>query len=345
MSELLLSICIPTYNRHKYLVENIEVIISQITPDLSSVVELCVVDNASTDDTVKYLAEVKARHPEISISYKVNPENLGADGNFKLAMAMGRGTYSWLFGSDDALCEGALLKLVNLLNENPEADFVTFNRFDCDINLEKPQERFWMDESVKKQIFDFSDKYQEAFYYSHGNDVGSVFSFISTTIFRSDVMTKVKYDPSYDGTQYSFLYYFITYLKTGIKLLHDPSHYVLCRVGNSFLKDVGLPKRLDIDFTFFIKIKNDRFKDDENGSLFLNLLKKTHPYYRILSLYCTTTDEEWKNSFAPKLKLMGWSNAELNGIKRIGSFPNLYQSRFKQKLKAIKRSVKSILKK
>ncbi|AYL97122.1 glycosyltransferase family 2 protein [Mucilaginibacter celer] len=343
MSSKLLSICIPTYNRKKFLIENLEIIISQLTPELIEQVEICVVDNASTDGTDQYLAGVKEKNPGIAFSYKINPKNLGPDQNFKLAMKMGQGKFGWLFGSDDALVEGALVEVIKLIKENPEAGLMTFNRIDCDVNLKRIRERYWLNKTIGKQVFDFSDKYQEGSYYAFANDVGAVFSFISSTIYRTDAVSLFEYDESYEGTSYSFLYYFINYLKTGIKVVYEPAHYVLCRLGNSHLKGISWPKRLAMDYDLFIKVKNETFKaDDQNGVLFLNLLKKSHPYYRVLSLYCATTNSEWDNNFVPKLLQCGWSKEELNGIRRIGNSPNFYQSRFKQKFKNIRNLFSSL---
>ena len=338
MSNILLSVCIPTYNRKKYLVQNLNNLLPQITPALADIVEVCIADNASTDGTDVYIRELAEQNPHIKISYTINEKNFGPDRNFMIAMKMGKGKFGWLFGSDDALVENCLGDIVNLLKTNPEAGLISFNRIDCDVNLKIVRKRYWLNKEIKQQVFDFSDKFQEGYYYGLANDVGAVFSFISSTIYNADAVNKVEYDASFDNTSYSFLYYFINYLRTGIKVLYVPEHYVLCRLGNSHLKDISWPKRLAMDYDLFIKIKNETFSsDDENGLLFLYLLKKSHPYYRVLSLYCATTRNEWEKNFVPKLKLCGWSAEELNGIVKLGNTPNFYQSKFKQKIKNFQR--------
>ena len=57
MKKKLLSICIPTYNRKVFLKENIDAILSQVTPGFEDLIELCISDNASDDGTLELLKE------------------------------------------------------------------------------------------------------------------------------------------------------------------------------------------------------------------------------------------------------------------------------------------------
>lgn len=89
MDKPLLSICIPTYNRYKYLKHSLNSIICQ-KEFQEKKVEIVISDNASTDDTQKLCKEYSS-HFE-NIHYYRNPENVH-DRNFPLALSRGKGIY------------------------------------------------------------------------------------------------------------------------------------------------------------------------------------------------------------------------------------------------------------
>ena len=104
MAQPKLSICIPTYNRENYLSQLLESIVIQAPNDGS--IEICVSDNASTDNT-----EAMIRHYRNQFNYIVyhcNDTNLGADKNYLKCVALASGEYCWLMGSDDQLITGAI---------------------------------------------------------------------------------------------------------------------------------------------------------------------------------------------------------------------------------------------
>jgi abequosyltransferase len=74
----LLSICIPTFNRRKYLQECFESIITQDGFNEQDI-EIVISDNASEDDTSSLVYEYMNRYS--NIVYHRNEENIGADRN------------------------------------------------------------------------------------------------------------------------------------------------------------------------------------------------------------------------------------------------------------------------
>ena len=75
MHQPLLSICIPTYNREKYLQECLESIIHQEGFNTEDI-EIVISDNASQDNTTQLVETYKAKYP--NIKYFRNVENIGA---------------------------------------------------------------------------------------------------------------------------------------------------------------------------------------------------------------------------------------------------------------------------
>ena len=89
MSEkILLSICIPTYNRVGTLLESVNHIISD--PEFDAQVELIVSDNCSTDNTEKEILKISACYN--NVHYFKNSSNI-KDENFYVALSHGSGLY------------------------------------------------------------------------------------------------------------------------------------------------------------------------------------------------------------------------------------------------------------
>ena len=112
-------------------------------------------------------------------------------------------------------------------------------------------------------------------------------------------------------------------------MLYLKEHFVNCRLDNSSFT-INVPYRLNIDFKGFIKINDDYFKNDINSHAFLYVLKKTHAFTKIFTLYLSTTSNEWKNKFVPMLKKCGWLDRELQGFEMIGN--PLVKTLFKLKI-------------
>lgn len=113
MSEPLLSICIATYNRARFIGETIDSIVGQLTSD----VELLVLDGASPDGTA---AEVEAHacgHP--GVRYVREEINSGVDRDYDKAVLHARGRYCWLMTDDDLLLPGAVARVLSALADEP----------------------------------------------------------------------------------------------------------------------------------------------------------------------------------------------------------------------------------
>lgn len=118
MDSIVLSLCIPTFNRVKYLRELIPSLIAELehVNRLAIRVELLISDNASTDETEAYLREISC----CGLKIVRNPINIGGDRNFLACVERASGEYVWLFGDDDVVEPGGLKRIVSLLlREHP----------------------------------------------------------------------------------------------------------------------------------------------------------------------------------------------------------------------------------
>ncbi len=93
MSKILLSFCIPVYNRS----DRIKKIIEQITSFKSDEIEIVISDNASKDDTKKVVSKFEDKR----IKYFRNKTNVGMDGNFILAIKRATGKFIFLLMDED----------------------------------------------------------------------------------------------------------------------------------------------------------------------------------------------------------------------------------------------------
>ena len=111
----LLSICIPTWNRSKYLSISLDRFKQQFTEIDNKDVELLISDNHSDDDTPQVVQSyIKQGLP---ITYNRNEENIGAAKNFIKCMELASGKYIWLLGDDDFLLPAALKYLIEQMKK------------------------------------------------------------------------------------------------------------------------------------------------------------------------------------------------------------------------------------
>jgi glycosyltransferase involved in cell wall biosynthesis len=121
----LISVLIPTYNTADYVNKTISCILMQSYPNI----ELCIVDDGSTDGTVNILKELDSTYTgtkQINIAYS-NHQGCGATRNELLLRA--HGEYIFWLDSDDTISPDTLLHCYDLLQkENCDAvriDFTT----------------------------------------------------------------------------------------------------------------------------------------------------------------------------------------------------------------------------
>jgi abequosyltransferase len=121
VTQPLLTLAMPTYNRASFLREMLEVLLPQLN-ELAAAgragdVELLVSDNAATDNTPEITAWLAAELQGSGIRLRVvrQPENIGPDRNFVYCFRQAEGRYFWLFGDDDIIRPGSLRVILDAL--------------------------------------------------------------------------------------------------------------------------------------------------------------------------------------------------------------------------------------
>ncbi|KAA6463110.1 glycosyltransferase family 2 protein [Acidobacteria bacterium AB60] len=127
ISQPLLTLAIPTYNRAPLLRRLLGQLSSEIGND--PLVELIVSDNASTDDTPSVVEDFQKCG--MSIRYVRNATNTGADANIIQCFELALGDYAWIFSDDDLMAPGTIRRLLDAISKGAyDLVFVTPYFFD-----------------------------------------------------------------------------------------------------------------------------------------------------------------------------------------------------------------------
>lgn len=235
-----ISICIPTYNRANYLIECLDSVLKAII-GFENQVEIVVSDNASEDNTEMLMQDYCLDYP--FIKYYKNEINIGAEGNFFLAIERSSGKYCLLLGDDDKITSDAIEQIINILNQYCNLSILILNyaMYDKIFDIE-------LNSSFHKIL---TDKY-----YGDKNlvmsDFGPSLSFISSVVFEREAIKKIniKNYNYFKEYGFSFLYMIYDYLSQKQSCFYLSKPLILQRSDNSSV-DIkkfffhGLPKVFD----------------------------------------------------------------------------------------------------
>ena len=248
-----LSICIPTYNRCYYLINALEETISQAEGDgILNLIEFCISDNCSTDNTKEELLKLKIRCNNATIKLNFNSENVGPDRNFIIAMNMASGEYSILKGDDDYFKRGSLKYLLSLFEKYPDIGIFLSDVDMIDTNRNYIGTVQYLREKYDSLIVDFSSETEVRSYFSLCNSIHALCSFISGVVYKSEIIA-VEFDECFIGTSYAFEFYFWKYLSSGNKLMYFNHKFMDATVGTVNVWSSGIARNaLDIHAFAFI---------------------------------------------------------------------------------------------
>lgn len=122
--EPLISINVPTYNHENFLGECLESILTQS----HSNVQIVVVDDCSTDGTLKIAEDYAQKHPQ-KIKLLANDKNLGVGSTYMRGYKECTGDYLCIFAGDDLMLPGYLTAQLQALQNNPEASISVTNGY------------------------------------------------------------------------------------------------------------------------------------------------------------------------------------------------------------------------
>ncbi len=121
-SDIILSVIIVSYNTADLTTQAVKSVIAEleISPQFQEKAELIVVDNNSTDETLKQITQIKAHTPYLRIIK--NKENLGFAKANNIGINQSLGEIVLLLNSDTIVKNGALQQLVQTFQQQPKKD-------------------------------------------------------------------------------------------------------------------------------------------------------------------------------------------------------------------------------
>ncbi len=113
----LVSVLMTAFNREKYIASAIESVLASAYKDF----ELLIVDDSSTDETVKIAKEYAAKDDRVKVF--INDKNFGDYPNRNKAASLAKGKYLKYVDSDDYIYPNGLEIMVKSMEDLPEAGF------------------------------------------------------------------------------------------------------------------------------------------------------------------------------------------------------------------------------
>ena len=108
-----LSICIPTYNRERYLGDLLRSLVPQLKSLPVGTVELLISDNRSVDGTASLCQSFDLPF----LRFWTNETNIGGDRNFLKCIREAAGDYVWLVGDDELVAPCAVERILAVLSK------------------------------------------------------------------------------------------------------------------------------------------------------------------------------------------------------------------------------------
>ena len=123
MSEYLLTIYMPTYNRAELAARQVEFLRNECAPYMDKV-QIVISNNCSTDDTEE---RIKKIIEETKIEYYCNEKNIGIRANYYMCKNYVKGEYLWTVSDDDVIKKGAVKHVIDVLEKKDGLNFVMLN--------------------------------------------------------------------------------------------------------------------------------------------------------------------------------------------------------------------------
>ena len=153
-----LSICIPTYNRHKHLNNCLNSILIAKKNFSHLSFEVCMSDNSNDFQSKKIIQKYNLK---LKISYKKNKKNVGYIKNYLNTIKMAKGEFVWVIGDDEILKYNALQILYKKFYKHKDVDFIFLNsntlHSDYLKNFKQPFNTF----NLPKKMESFSKAYKD----------------------------------------------------------------------------------------------------------------------------------------------------------------------------------------
>lgn len=249
--QYLLAICIPTFNRSKYLNGLLKNISSEAAKyGISNELQVVIVDGQSEDDTEGMVNSFKIG---CDLKYFRRLKKVGIDRDIMKCVELSDAKYSWLFSDDDRFTDGAISYILNVLRSENELSGCFCNRLSYDFQMEQrvAEVNEWPGKVLTSNQL-FVDKSECI------KTIGMDFGFISSQVVNSRKWKEAVGDEDY-GDLYQCYYLMVHFLfkmmNENCRWLYIHQPLVKQRTGNdTLLNREGVIKRQTIEHVSFEKI-------------------------------------------------------------------------------------------
>jgi abequosyltransferase len=130
----LITVCIPAYNRARYLTPLLESILTQDFTNFN--ILICEDHSPERLELAQIVYKFQSQYPS-KIQHFENPRNLGYDGNVRKLIELATGEFCVFMGNDDLMCPGALSSIASSIQFTPSCGVVvrSYASFDKDPGL------------------------------------------------------------------------------------------------------------------------------------------------------------------------------------------------------------------
>lgn len=270
-----LSICIPTYNRSKYIRETVENIFQELSGMPSETlkeIEICISDNASTDNSVEILVDLKQKSP-VAFSLNVNDTNLGVDRNILKVSEMSESEYVWLLSSDDLLENGALNYVYKFLKVHKDIDVLVMTDIAYDSSMTYRMHE--VEEEGEDQILFFASQLDASMTIAH--PIG----LISHVCFKRSLWMKIENRESFIGCLYIHTPIILSMVRDGARVAYilNPATIKFRFFNDSIVNELGWYKKISLMLDFTSKIPRAVYGENsvEGKMLSKRLVKQIFP--------------------------------------------------------------------
>ena len=246
----LITVFMPVYNAEKYLKESISSILEQTYSNL----ELLIIDDGSTDNSVSIIKSFKDNR----IKLFFNKENKGLPYTRNKGLSLANGDYFAIMDADDICRVNRLEKEIEFLKKNLDYDIVgSRNDFLCDKTLIRDKYKKWGFEHVNLETLYFCPLLN------------------SSAMIRMSFIKKydIRYNPEYFvGQDYAFWSECSKYTK--IARLNDS--LIIYRTGHENITKISTQEKSKVRKLIIdkIRINNWRLVTDKLGDEEINIINK-----------------------------------------------------------------------
>lgn len=199
----LISIVIPLYNGFEFIEETLIALSVQIVNKYEELVDIFICDDNSQDSCCEIVDYYSKKYEFIKL--KISDVNLGMDGNFIRTASYASGDYLWFCGQDDVILKGAISKVLHILENNADIDFIYMNYSQNSHN---------MDSIITERMLDINDDVKCGTYkdFLKITGIDKLPTFLPSFIIRRTKWQLIDPKP-FIGTQYVQIGVFLSLIK------------------------------------------------------------------------------------------------------------------------------------